>query len=105
MVKKRQSYNKEFKEATVKYIQQSSKSTPEIALELNIPAGTLDSWLGKHRRLEDEPAIANINPNEQEGKMKEQAIIIQNQATHIKDIEEENAILKKAMHYFSKDRK
>jgi transposase-like protein len=105
MVEKRQSYNKEFREETVKYIQKSLKSLPEIAEEINIPVGTLGSWLGKYRKLEDEPSIANRDPSEDQWKLKEQEATIQSQDTYIKDLEEENAILKKAMHYFSKDRK
>lgn len=105
MVKRRQSYNKEFKEETVKYIQRSPKSLAEIAEEINIPEGTLGGWLGKYRRLEDEPILANSNVSETEWKLKEQDVLIQSQLSHIKDIEEENTILKKAMHYFSKDRK
>jgi transposase len=104
VVKRRQSYNKEFKEETVKYIQRSPKSLPEIAQEINIPEGTLGSWLGKHRKLEDEPCIVNSSLSEAEWKLKEQEGIIQSQVTHIKDLVEENTILKKAMHYFSKDR-
>jgi transposase len=104
MVEKRQSYNKEFREETVKYMQRSLKALPEIAEELNIPAGTLSSWLGKHRKLEDEP-LTSMNMNETDLKLKALAIQIQNQETVIQDLEEENAILKKAMHYFSKDRK
>jgi transposase len=104
MVKRRQSYNKEFKEETVKYIQRSPKSLPEIAQEINIPEGTLSGWLGKYRKLEDEPSQTNSSLVETEWKLKEQEGIIQSQVTHIKDLVEENAILKKAMHYFSKDR-
>jgi transposase len=104
MDEKRQSYNQEFREETVKYLRQSLKSLPEIAQELNIPAGTLSNWLGKYRKLEDEPTT-QFNINETQLKLKEQAAHIQNQDTLIKDLEEENAILKKAMHYFSKDRK
>jgi transposase len=104
MKDKRQSYNQEFREETVKYLQQSLKSLPDIAEELNIPVGTLSNWLGKYRKLEDEPTT-QININETQLKLKEQAAHIQNQEAFIKDLVEENAILKKAMHYFSKDQK
>jgi transposase len=94
----RQSYNKEFKEKTVKYILAQQKSLPDIANELNIPVGTLTNWKAKYRQFEDEPFIGTGNLRSQEKKLKEQE-------NHIKDLEEEIAILKKAMHYFSKDRK
>ncbi len=50
-VESRQRYNLEFKKETVKYIQERSKSIPEIAEELNIPAGTLTKWMAKYREF------------------------------------------------------
>jgi transposase len=94
----RQNYNKEFKEKTVKYILAQQKSMPDIANELNIPVGTLHEWKAKYRQFEDEPFVGSGNLSSQDKKLKELE-------DHIKDLEEENAILKKAMHYFSKDRK
>ncbi|MGO4499363.1 transposase, partial [Paenibacillus sp. 2RAB27] len=41
MGEQRQRYNDEFKQQTVKFIQEQTKSVTEIAEELNIPAGTL----------------------------------------------------------------
>jgi len=45
MGESRHRYNMEFKKEAVKYIQEKSKSIPQIAEELNIPAGTLSKWL------------------------------------------------------------
>jgi transposase len=98
MGESRQHYNKEFKEKTVKYIMEQHKSLPDIANELNIPIGTLTNWKAKYRKFEVEPFIGTGNLRSQEKQLKEQE-------NHIKDLEEEVAILKKAMHYFSKDRK
>jgi transposase len=95
---KRQHYNQKFKEETVKYIQQYSKSLPDISGELNIPVNTLQSWVNKYRQFPDEPFVGSGNLREQEQKFKD----LENQ---IRELEEENAILKKAMHFFSKDRK
>lgn len=98
MGEQRQSYNKKFKEETVKYVQQNAKSLPEIAEELNINVGTLRNWVGQYRKFEDEPFVGSGNLRETERLMKEKD-------NHIKDLEEEIAILKKTMHFFSKDRK
>lgn len=87
---RRQRYNEAFKRETVKYIQSRAKSITEIAEELNIPAGTLRKWLAKYRSFEDEP-VAN----------RDELLAAERR---IKDLEEENAILKKALHFFSKDR-
>lgn len=86
---KRQRYSEEFKRETVKYIQSQAKSIVDIAEELNIPVGTLRKWWGKYRSFEDEPVAG-----------RDELLALQ---SRIKDLEEENAILKKAVHFFSKD--
>lgn len=93
----RQRYNKEFIEQTVKYIQEQQKSTTEIAEELNIPKGTLKNWMMKYRQFPDEPFVGS-------GKLRTQEKQIYDLEQKNKDLEEEIAILKKAMHIFSKDR-
>lgn len=98
MGEQRQRYSKEFKEEAVKYIQQNHKTLPEIAEEMNIPVGTLSNWMRLYRKFEDEPFIGSGNLRQSEQLLKEKD-------DRIKDLEEEIAILKKAMHYFSKDRK
>jgi transposase len=98
MSESRQHYNKEFKEKAVKYMLAQQKSLPDIANELNIPVGTLTNWKAKYRKFEDEPFIGTGNLRAQDKRIKELEELN-------KDLEEENAILKKAMHYFSKDRK
>ncbi|MCE3200585.1 transposase, partial [Paenibacillus sonchi] len=55
----RKRYNKEFKEETVKYIQEQRKSMDEIALELNIPKGTLKDWMMKFRQFPNEPFVGS----------------------------------------------
>lgn len=86
---KRQRYNEDFKRETVKYIQSRAKSMVEIAEELNIPVGTLRKWWGKYRSFENEPVSG-----------RDEVLAMQRR---INELEEENAILKKAVHFFSKD--
>ena len=95
---RRQHYSKEFKEQTVKYIQQQRKTMPEIAEELNIPVKTLSNWMAQFRKFENEPFVGSGNLSEADRLLKEKD-------DKIKDLEEEIAILKKAMHFFTKDRK
>jgi len=86
----RQRYNEEFKKETVKFIQQSrTKSLPQLAEELNIPVSTLQKWLAKYRTFEDEPVVSQEDLRAAERK--------------IRDLQEEVEILKKAVHFFSKD--
>jgi transposase len=98
MGESRQRYNVEFKKETVKYIQERSKAIPQIAEELNIPAGTLHKWMAKYREFPDEPFVGSGNLRAGDKELKEQA-------DRIRELEEENEILKKALHFFSKDRK
>lgn len=94
----RQHYTNEFKEKTVKYIQEQTKSVPQIAEELNIPVGTLNQWLAKHRKFENEPLVDRETLRQKDRELEEKD-------TLIADLQEENAILKKAMHIFSKEKK
>nr|WP_274366330.1 MULTISPECIES: transposase [unclassified Paenibacillus] len=98
MGQQRQRYNKEFKEETVKYIQQHRKSLPEIAEELNIPVKTLRQWLTQYRQFKDEPFVGSGNLREADRLLKEKDDLIN-------DLQEEIVILKKAMHFFTKDPK
>lgn len=93
----RQRFSDEFKEKTVKYIQEQMKSVPQIAEELNIPAGTLHQWLAKHRKFENEPLLDRETVRQKDKQIKDQE-------AEIADLKEEIAILKKAMHIFSKER-
>jgi transposase len=94
----RQRYNVEFKKETVKYIQERSKSIPQIAEELNIPAGTLSKWVAKYREFPNEPFVGS-------GNLREEALKTKKLEEKNRDLQEENEILKKALHFFSKDRK
>lgn len=104
MGEKRQRYPEEFKKETVKYIQQRCKSVPDIAEELNIPAGTLQQWLSKYRSLENEPMV-DTNVLTAQEKIKEQERELKAKSREIDNLKEELEILKKAVHFFSKDRK
>jgi transposase len=98
MSQPRQRYNQKFKEETVKYIQQHSKSITEIADELNISAKTLSNWMSKYRQFPDEPFVGS-------GNLCNHDQIVKDLEQRNKDLEEELAILKKALHIFSKDPK
>lgn len=93
----RQSYNETFKREAVKYVQEQTKTLPEIAEELNVSPNTLRQWVGKYREFEHEP----VNHGET---LRQQSQVIHDQQREIDDLKEEIAILKKAMHIFSKER-
>jgi transposase len=97
MGEQRQRFNDEFKRQTVKYIQDQTKTMPEIAEELNIPVNTLHQWKAKYRTFENEP-LANSE------KVRELEQLLQEKERELADTKEELAIVKKAVHIFSKPR-
>lgn len=97
MTETRQSYDDDFKRQTVKFLQEQTKKLPELAAELQIPVGTLRKWMGKYRELKNEP----VNYSET---IRQQAEEIKQLRRTMSDQQEEIAILKKAMHIFSKER-
>lgn len=104
MGEQRQRYNEEFKRQTVKYIQEQTKTIPDIAEELCIPAKTLHTWLGKYRQFESEP-IANVDRvRELELQLKQKEKELQEKDRRLADLEEDLAIVKKAVHIFSNPR-
>ena len=94
---RRQSYNEEFKRQAVRYIQEQTKTVTDIAEELNIPSGTLYQWVAQYREFENEPiaTMERVRDLERQLKQKER---------ELEDAKEELAIVKKAVHIFSKPR-
>lgn len=101
---KRQRYNEEFKKETVKFIQEQTKSVADIALELNIPAGTIHQWLAQYRKFDQEILVNPEKVRQLEQDLKEKERVNQQKEREIADLQEELAILKKALHIFSKEK-
>ncbi|MCZ4142804.1 transposase [Escherichia coli] len=104
MGEQRQRYNEEFKKQTVKYIPEQTKTLSDVAEDLNIPKSTLSQWMTKYRQFDQESVnhpekIRNLEQtlraNEAEQRRKDR---------EIEDLKEELAILKKALHIFSKEK-
>jgi transposase len=90
------SYDETFKKQSVKYAKESGKSAASVARELGIKENTLYSWI---KMYGDDPEVTKVQSYKSEDhKMKE----MQRQ---IRELQEENEILKKAMHFFAKDRR
>lgn len=104
MGEQRQRYNEEFKKQTVKYIQEQTKTVAEIASELNIPAGTIHQWIAQYRQFENEPLTSMEKVRQLEQQLKERELEAQKKERENADLREELAILKKALHIFSKER-
>jgi transposase len=89
-------YDEAYKKKTVQYIKESGKAVAEVARELKIKDNTLYGWM---KKFGSEPeVVANQAFKSEDHRVRE----MQKQ---IRDLQEENEILKKAMHFFAKDRR
>ncbi|NMI03837.1 transposase [Paenibacillus sp. SZ31] len=102
MGEQRQRYNEEFKKQTVKFIQEQTKTLGDLAEELNIPKSTLHQWMSKYRELKNEPVASVDRVKELEAELQEMRRLLQEKEHTLADTQEELAIVKKAVHIFSK---
>ncbi|MBN2980563.1 MULTISPECIES: transposase [Cohnella] len=91
-------YNEEFKQRTVRYIQEQTKTVVQIAQELDIPEKTLYGWVAKYRQFEVEP----VNSAD---RIRELEWLLREKDKQVADLEQELEIIKKAVHIFSSPRK
>ncbi|MNI53874.1 Transposase [compost metagenome] len=104
MGEQRKHYNEEFKRQTVKFIQEQTKTMPEIAEDMNIPVGTLQNWMAKYRDFENEPLGNPERVRQLEQQLQEKEIENEQRVRENAELREELDILKKAVHIFSKKR-
>jgi transposase len=90
----RESYDAEFKRKTIEHMEAAGKKPIEITRELNIPKSTLSSWIKQYGSVSVPKQTQVFVDYERMRKLEQMT----------KDLQEENEILKKAMHCFTKDR-
>jgi transposase len=92
--KEKKQYDKEFKLNAVKLSLESNRSTASVARDLGVESNTLYNWKREYREEAEQafPGKGNQKPDDEEQRRLKR---------RISDLEEENAILKKAMGYFS----
>ncbi|RKN85586.1 IS3 family transposase [Paenibacillus ginsengarvi] len=95
MGEQRRRYNEEFKQQTVKYMQDQVKSLPEIADELNIPLNTLYQWKAKYRKFENKSVPGAERIRELEQLLKEKELEVTAKDQQLAEVEEQLAIVKK----------
>jgi transposase len=95
---RKQKHDEDYKRQTVEYILEQRKSVAQVARELDISVNTLHGWVKKYKPKTNPVALGDGTQPLDERDIRE----LQKQ---IRDLQEENAILKKAMHIFAKDRK
>jgi transposase len=91
----RESYDEEFKRKTVEHMESAGKRPIQIARELNIPKSTLSRWIKQYGSGAVEAQAQVFVDYERLKKLEQQNV----------ELQEEVEILKKAMHFFTKDRR
>lgn len=86
-------YDETFKKETVKYILENNNPVAQVAQETGVNTNTLYSWIKKYSVQPEVKAAQTFSTPEAE---------LKDLQKQLRDLEEENEILKKAMHYFAK---
>ncbi|GAF65505.1 putative transposase [Bacillus sp. TS-2] len=94
----RKSYDKEFKRQAVLMVKQDGKKVAEVARELDLAEQTLHNWIKKYDQEKEASFVGS-------GNLSPEAKADRELQKRIRALEEENAILKKAMGIFAKDQK
>lgn len=94
MSQQRESYDKEFKKRTIEHMEKEGKKPIEITRELGIPKSTLTRWIKQYGTGAVGEQSQVFVDYERLKKLEQQN----------RELQEENEILKKAMHFFTKDR-
>lgn len=91
-------FEKEFKQEIVRLVEELGKSPAEVAKDIGVTPQTVRNWVRKFGKGGSDafPGKGNLHPADKE---------IRDMKKKIKDLEEENLILKKAMAIFSRDGK
>lgn len=93
-----QKYEKEFKLHAVQLALESGKPATQVARELGVSQKTLYGWIEKYKEDPSTPFVGS-------GNLKPDAKALRDLEREIRELREENAILKKAMRIFTNDRK
>ena len=91
-------YSNEFKIQAVKRVVEDGVSSAQVARELGININTLREWVKRYKENQDEPFVGS-------GNLRTEARDIRELEKRIRDLEEENAILKKAAAIFAQNQK
>ncbi len=91
-------YSSEFKLEAVKRYESSGKSIVSVAEELGVKPTTMQGWVNKYKKSPESPfpGSGNLSPEDEKLKKLER---------ELRELREENEILKKAAAYFAKNLK
>jgi transposase len=102
MAKDQKKYPTEFKEYVSKMIVLDGRKLVDVSNELQIPYNTLQKWVASFRKRQQEAEKARQNRLLTASEYKE---LYEAERLKRLEIEEENTILKKAMHIFTQEKK
>ena len=93
-------YDQEYKDYISKLIIEEGRVAKEVSYELEIPYGTLCRWVQTYRKKHEigDSKEKYVTPSDHEKALKQRE-------KEIAKLQEENEILKKAMHIFTQDQK
>ncbi|GAB3043420.1 IS3 family transposase [Virgibacillus ainsalahensis] len=93
-------YDHEFKQYIAKLVVEEEKNAAEVAREMDVPYKTMSRWVSNYRKKQkaETADLDYITPSEHKKREKELL-------DRIKDLEEENEIIKKAASIFMKNQK
>ncbi|SFQ31363.1 transposase [Salibacterium halotolerans] len=90
-------YNQEYKDYVAKLVVDEERQGKELAYELEIPYSTMRKWVTHYREVKDrKPGENYLTPSELEKERRKHE-------KEVQQLREENEILKKAMHIFTKN--
>jgi transposase len=91
-------YSSEFKLEAVRRYEASGKSIVSVAEELGVKPTTMQGWVNKYRKSPEAPfpGSGNLSPEDEKVRKLEK---------ELRELREENEILKKAAAYFAKNLK
>lgn len=95
------SYSPEFRAYVAKMVILDGHKATDISKQLNIPYGTLKRWVQRYRKKQKE---AEKGTQDQLLTATEYKELYEKERQNRLDIEEENEVLKKAMHIFTQEK-
>lgn len=89
-------FDPEYKKEMVRLVEELGKSPVKVAKDIGVTATSVRRWVKQYgsQGKDSFPGKGNLHPADEEARKRDK---------RIRDLEEENAILKKAMSIFAKD--
>ena len=98
MILMNKQYSTEFKIDAVKRLEKSGETMSKVAADLGVKATTMQGWVTKYKKSPSAPFVGSGHLSPEDEKLRKLE-------REIKDLKEENDILKKAAAYFARNLK